>query len=134
MNFEATMIKHLGIDLEVEENPKRLQESNAIYGTMPVDERTATPFSTLCGGASLSLAECLAGYGSFLLCKEGSIAVGIQVSGSHVASASLGDTVRARAKIVHSGKSLHTWTVEVKDSNDRLISTVTVTNMVIRKD
>ena len=49
---------------------------------MLVDERNRQPFGFLSGGASLTLAENLAGVGSLALCP-GKISVGINVSGSH---------------------------------------------------
>lgn len=63
---------------------------------MKVDERNRQPFGFLSGGASLALAENLAGVASSALCP-GSACVGIEVSGSHVKAVAEGDTVTARA-------------------------------------
>ncbi len=48
------------------------------------------------------------------LCAQGQIAVGINVSGTHVLAVSEGDTVTAYAKLVHKGRTLHTWEVAIK--------------------
>ena len=50
---------------------------------MKVDERNRQPFGFLSGGASLALAENVAGVGSSALCAD-CACVGIEVSGSHV--------------------------------------------------
>lgn len=104
-------------------------EPDTLKATMKVDERNRQPFGFLSGGASLALAENLAGVGSLALCP-GQIAVGINVSGSHVLAVSEGDTVTAYGKLVHKGKTLHTWQVDIKNSAGDVICTVQVTNYV----
>ena len=104
-------------------------EPDTLQATMKVDERNRQPFGFLSGGASLALAENLAGIGSLALCP-GQIAVGINVSGSHVLAVSEGDTVTAYGKLVHKGRTLHTWQVEIKNGAGELICTVQVTNYV----
>lgn len=70
---------------------------------MKVDERNRQIFGFLSGGASLALAENLAGVGSLALCPN-NICVGVNVSGSHVKAVLDGDTVTATAHILHKGK------------------------------
>ena len=104
-------------------------EPDTLQATMKVDERNRQPFGFLSGGASLALAENLAGIGSLAVCP-GQIAVGINVSGTHVLAVSEGDTVTAYGKMVHKGRTLHTWQVELKNDAGDLICTVQVTNYV----
>lgn len=104
-------------------------EPDTLQATMKVDERNRQPFGFLSGGASLALAENLAGIGSLAVCP-GQIAVGINVSGTHVLAVSEGDTVTAYGKMVHKGRTLHTWQVELKNGEGDLICTVQVTNYV----
>ena len=106
-------------------------DDDMVMATMRVDERNRQPFGFLSGGASLALAENLAGVGSSALCP-GKICVGISVSGSHVEAVVEGDTVTALAHLVQKGKRLHVWNVEINNSAGELISTVTVTNYVIQ--
>lgn len=105
-------------------------DDDMCMATMKVDERNRQPFGFLSGGASLALAENLAGVGSSSLCP-GKICVGISVSGSHVKAVSEGDTVTAIAHLVQKGKTIHVWNVEVNNSAGELISIVTVTNYII---
>lgn len=97
---------------------------------MKVNERNRQPFGFLSGGASLALAENLTGVGSLAL-SPGRISVGINVSGSHVKAVLEGDTVTATARLLHKGRSLHQWHVEICNSAGELISSVSVTNYVI---
>lgn len=109
-------------------------EKDKVEATMPVNAHTCQPFGVLHGGATLALAETVAGAGSFLLCEPDEMAVGMQVSGSHVSSAPLGETVRAEARLVHGGRLSHVWSVQVYAvTTGKLISTVNVTNCVIKK-
>lgn len=105
-------------------------DDDMCMATMKVDERNRQPFGFLSGGASLALAETVAGVGSTALCP-GKICVGISVSGEHVKAVAEGDTVTALAHLVSKGRKLHVWDVNITDSAGDLISTVHVTNYVI---
>lgn len=104
-----------------------------IEATMPVDERTRQPFGILHGGATLALAETVAGLGSMITCQPDEIVVGMQVSGNHVSSAHEGDTVRAVGTVVHRGRSSHVWNVDVFTSTNKLVSTIRVVNSILKR-
>ena len=104
-----------------------------VEATMPVDERTRQPFGILHGGATLALAETVAGLGSMILCKPDELMVGMQISGNHVSSAHEGDTVRAVGTIMHRGRSSHIWNVDIFTSTDKLVSSVRVLNSILKK-
>ena len=105
-------------------------DKDTCMARMKVDDRNRQPFGFLSGGASLALAENLAGVGSLALCPS-RISVGINVSGSHVRAVLEGDTVTATAHLLHKGSTLHQWHIEIRNSADELISTVEVTNYVV---
>lgn len=105
-------------------------EDDICVGRMKVDERNRQPFGFLSGGASLALAENVAGVGSSALCPD-KICVGISVSGDHVKAVAEGDTVTARAHLVNKGRKLHVWDVNITNEAGELISTVHVTNYII---
>jgi uncharacterized protein (TIGR00369 family) len=107
-------------------------EDDICMARMKVDERNRQPFGFLSGGASLALAENVAGVGSSALCP-GCACVGIEVSGSHVKAVAEGDTVTAYAKMLHQGTTLHVWNVDIKDTSGDLISNVRVTNYIIKQ-
>ena len=105
-------------------------EPDTCMARMRVDERNRQPFGFLSGGATLALAENLAGGGSMALCK-GKICVGVNVNGSHVKAVLQGDPVTAYGKLLHKGRTLHQWQIDIRNLADELISTVQVTNYVI---
>ena len=107
-------------------------EDDTCMARMKVDERNRQPFGFLSGGASLALAENVAGVGSSALCP-GCACVGIEVSGSHVKAVIEGDTVTAYARMLHQGTTLHVWNVDIKDTAGDLISNVRVTNYIIKQ-
>ncbi len=85
------------------------------------------------GGATLALAETVAGIGSMIICEPDEIVVGMQVSGNHISSAHEGDSVRVVGTILHKGRSSHIWNVDVFTSTNKLVSSVRVVNSVIKK-
>ena len=106
-------------------------EDDTCMARMKVDERNRQPFGFLSGGASLALAENVAGVASSSLCPDRAC-VGIEVSGSHVKAVAEGDTVTASARLLHKGHTLHVWNVDITDTAGDLISNVRVTNYVIK--
>lgn len=121
-----TLMGNLGIQYTFA-SPDRVE------ATMPVDHRNRQPFGILHGGATLALAETVAGLGSLVACKPDETVVGMQVSGNHVSSAHEGDTVRSVCTPVHLGRSSHVWNVDVFTSTGKLVSSVRVINAVMKK-
>jgi len=108
-------------------------QEGIVVATMPVDERTIQPYGVLSGGASLALAETLAGYGSFLLCQPDEFPSGISVSASHLAAVPAGQIVQATGTLLHKGQTTHVWNIDIVDEQGKLVSTARVTNMILRK-
>lgn len=107
--------------------------ANYIEAEMPVCSKTSQPFGYLHGGASLALAETVAGVGSYLNIDTNKFnAFGMQVSGNHISSVNTGIVI-AKAKLLHKGTSTHVWDVKIEDNNGKLISTSRITNAVVRK-
>ena len=104
-------------------------DDDTCMGRLHVDHRTTQPYGFLSGGATLALAETLAGVGSATLCPD-AVCVGINVSGNHIRTATEGETVTATARIMHKGSKTHVWSVEVRNEEGKLICMVSVTNLV----
>ena len=100
-------------------------EPDTLKARMAVDDRNKQPFGFLSGGASLALAENLAGVGSMAACP------GKMALGNHVKAMPYGGTVTAYGKLIHKGHTLHVWSIEVKNDEGELVSSVQVTNYVI---
>ena len=106
-------------------------EEGLVKGTMPVDERTHQPYGILHGGASVVLAETLGSVGSYFLVKnDGKIAVGVEVNANHLRQVRDG-LVYGTAQIQHRGKSLHVWTIDIRDGDQRLVCTSRLTVMIV---
>ena len=92
-----------------------------VCGEMPVDNRTHQPFGLLHGGASIVLAESLGSWASYMLVSDNPRArvAGIEVSGSHLRAVTSGK-VFAVARPLRISRSLHFWSIEVRDQRGRL--------------
>lgn len=89
-------------------------------GQMPVAGNNQ-PFGILHGGANAVLAESLASIASLFLVAESEIAVGLQVQMTHHAAAKSGN-VTGIAQLIHSGRSIATYQVEIRDESGKLTS------------
>lgn len=124
--YKQTLIEHLEI-IFLQTN------ENIIQATMPVTVHTSQPFGYLSGGASLALAESIAGHGSRLLCSKNHIPCGIQVSGNHLIAVPIGKTVTGTGRLIHQGETMHVWNIDITDNDGRLVSTVRVVNYITTK-
>jgi uncharacterized protein (TIGR00369 family) len=108
-------------------------DKGEVVASMPVCPQTSRPGGILHGGASLAMAETIAGLGTMLLVDLREFDVrGMQVSANHTGSMREG-TVWATAKIIHQGNKTHIWNVDLRDEEGRLISTARVTNIIVKK-
>jgi 1,4-dihydroxy-2-naphthoyl-CoA hydrolase len=121
-----TLIDNLGIEFT------ELGE-DYIKAKMPVDRRTLQPMGVLHGGASLAMAETIAGAGSlaFVDLTRYNI-VGFQVNANHVGTISEG-YVYAKANLLHNGTRTHVWDIVISSENGKKISLCRVTNMLIER-
>lgn len=122
-----SLIRNLGIEVT------HIGEG-IVEGFLALSEKNCRPGGILHGGANLAMAETLAGLGSMLLVnlKEYDV-LGSQVSGSHTGVLTEGKAL-ATAKIIHQGNKTHIWNVDVRNEAGRLISTVRVTNMIVKRN
>lgn len=105
-----------------------------VEGFLILSEKNSRPGGILHGGANLSMAETLAGLGSMLLVDLNvNDVLGTQVSGNHTGVLTDGKAL-ATAKIIHQGNKTHIWSVDVRNENGKLISTVRVTNMIVKRN
>ncbi len=105
-----------------------------VEAKMPVDAGKLQPGGTLRGGASLALAETVAGCGSFLLVDRATYSVfGLQVTGNHLAVMRKGHLI-ARAELVHQGKTTHIWDVNIVSDRGTRICMARITNCIVAKN
>lgn len=108
-------------------------ETGYVKAKMPVNHRTIQPMGILHGGASIALAETVAGLGSTLMVDNKIFNVkGAQLSVNHIGSATEGFVI-AQANLIHEGKNTHVWNVDIADENGKPISICRITNFIIKK-
>ena len=100
---------------------------------MPICAATKQYFGILHGGASLALAETIAGAASLhTIGYDETVKIcGLQVTGNHISMSATEGKVIAKATGIHIGRTTHIWNVDIFGEDGRLISTERVTNMII---
>lgn len=104
-----------------------------VEAIMPIHRHVCQPFGILHGGATIALAESVAGEGSLFLCNEHEIPVGTQVSCNHISTAKVGEVVHALGTLIHLGSTIHIWNVDINNSEGRLISSARISNMILKQ-
>lgn len=101
--------------------------------TMPVAGNTQ-PAGLLHGGATIALAESIASLAAVLRARavhgDGAQAVGTNVAAVHHRSARDG-LVSAECTVLHAGRKVANYLVDVRDEDGVLLSTVTVSTMLL---
>ena len=116
---------HLQLDVEaVEISPERVVLS------LPIGPKVHQPHGILHGGVSAVLAESAASVGGSLAAGPGKTVVGIEISASHLRSASAG-TLIATATPIRIGRTIQVWRIELRDQDGRAISDAKCTLAVI---
>ncbi|WP_022836255.1 hotdog fold thioesterase [Salisaeta longa] len=103
-----------------------------VVATMPVTPRHHQPFGYLHGGVSVVLAESAASVGAYLAAPPGYGAMGVEINANHVRSMRTG-RLRAVAAPVHVGRRTQVWTIDLRDSEGRLICTSRCTLAVVEQ-
>lgn len=98
---------------------------------MEVGPPVHQPMGLLHGGASAVLAESAASIGAYMACGDGEYSVGTDLNISHLRARRDG-TVRAVARPVRKGRSLHVWTVDIVDEGGELVAVARCT-LAIRR-
>lgn len=104
-----------------------------IIAKMPVDHRTHQPVGLLHGGATAVLAETLGSVGSTLLVdmKEFNI-TGIEINANHLKAVRSG-YVFGKATIIHCGRTMHVWNIDVTNEQQEKVAVCRLTVLVIPK-
>ncbi len=118
---EGHLHERMGIEV-LEASAERM------VGRMPVAGNTQ-PYGLLHGGASCVLAETLGSFGATLHAGPGRIAMGIEISATHHRSATSGH-ITAIATLVHGGRTLATYDIEINDDGGRRVCTARLTCML----
>ncbi|WP_029089129.1 PaaI family thioesterase [Brevibacterium album] len=91
-------------------------------------EGNLQPAGLFHGGGHVVIAETLASMHS--AARTGTAVVGVDLNATHLRSITAG-TVFARAEVLHGGRRLFSHEVRMTDADDRLLSIVRISNMVL---
>ncbi len=121
-----TMMEVLGVEyIDVQEG--------YVEARMPVDKRTHQPVGLLHGGASAALVETLGSMGSAMMVDPNEFNVtGIEVNCNHVKGIREGWVI-GKGKLVHRGKTVHLWVVDIFNEENELVATGKLTVLIIPK-
>jgi|SRR5690625_339816 len=116
----GTLVERMGIDVAA-------LGWDWIEGTCPV-EGNLQPAGLFHGGGFVVIAETLASMHAAM--RSGGPVVGVDLNATHLRSITAG-TVHARAQVLHGGRRLFNHEVRMTDADDRLLSIVRISNMVL---
>jgi len=119
-----TLVEHIGIEF-IDSG------EDYLVAKMPVDNRTRQPYGILHGGASVVLGETLGSIASALVI-EGTVlqVVGLEINANHVRAVREG-FVYGKVTPIHTGRKTHIWEIKIKNEEDKLVSVIRFTSMII---
>lgn len=104
-----------------------------LEATLPVGPLVHQPMGILHGGATAALAESVGSAASALLLNlETHYPVGLELSVNHIRSMRQGK-VRARADLVHQGRTTHLWNISIRDEEGRMVAWSRLSMMVLAR-
>jgi uncharacterized protein (TIGR00369 family) len=95
-------------------------DSERVVVQVQVGPTVHQPYGILHGGVSVLLAESAASLGAAIAAGPDYIAMGVEISASHLRSMTTG-TLTATAEPVRIGRSMQVWNIDLTDENGRLI-------------
>ena len=102
-----------------------------LVASMPVNTKVYQPDKILHGGATAALAETVGSAASRVLLKNGNKLVrGIELSINHLKSVRSGK-IFAKAKAIHSGRTMQLWNIKITNDNDEIISIAKLTTLTL---
>ena len=102
-----------------------------LIARMPVCAAVHQPDGVLHGGATAALAETVGSSAASIFClPPGHMLRGIDVSAKHVRGVRSG-YVYAKAMLLHKGKTMQVWSIEITDDEQRLVSSCSLTTLVL---
>ena len=125
-DLKNSMGENLGIEFQS-------IQSGLVEATMPVDHRTCQPFGILNGGASLALAEIMAGHGFGAPFWPDPMACGRQSRASHGSMMTGGAIVKGTPRPIQRRATPHRWEGENTSPRGKPHSPARVVNLIVKK-
>ena len=120
-----TLMETLGIEfIDISENE--------VVAKMPVTSKVHQPNGVLHGGASVALAESVGSAGTLMLTDGNNVQIrGTEIAANHVKSVKDG-FVFAKGKMVHKGRTIQLWHIDILNEENELISFIKLTTITLR--
>ena len=100
---------------------------------MPVTSKVHQPDGVLHGGATAALAESVGSVAAHIFLNGQDVMIrGTQITANHIRSLSDGE-IFATATALHIGRTTQLWDIEVKDVEDKLISSCRLSTIALPK-
>ena len=107
--------------------------AKTLTGRMPVTPKVHQPDGVLHGGAMVALAESIGSAAVHIfLDTQNAVVRGVEISANHVKSMREG-YVYAVAQLVHSGRTMQLWKIDLADESGALISSCKLTTLSLPK-
>jgi 1,4-dihydroxy-2-naphthoyl-CoA hydrolase len=119
--MSGTLLEKLGLEF-LEAGPDR------VVARMPVEGNTQ-PYGILHGGATASLCETVASFGTVLAAGPNRPVVGIELNVNHLRAVHDGH-VTATGTPVHMGRTTAVWDMQVRDDTGRLVAVSRLTVLI----
>ena len=121
--METLSIEYTSVDLT----------AKTLTGRMPVNPRVHQPDGVLHGGAMVALAESIGSAAVHIfLDTQNAVVRGIEISANHVKSMREG-YVYAVAQLIHPGRTMQLWKIDLSDESCALISSCKLTTLSLPK-
>lgn len=104
-----------------------------LVAKMPVTSAVHQVDGVLHGGATAALAETVGSAACAVFCKADDVIMrGIEISANHLRGVRSG-FVYAKATVVHKGKTMQHWSIQITDDANRLVSSCKLTTLILPK-
>lgn len=121
-----TLVDTLGVTFEA-------LGDDYLVAKMPVTSAVHQVDGVLHGGATAALAETVGSAACAVFCKADEVIMrGIEISANHLRGVRSG-FVYAKATVVHKGKTMQHWSIQITDDANRLVSSCKLTTLILPK-
>lgn len=107
-------------------------EAGLVVSRLPVERKHMAPNGFLHAASVIALADTSCGYGCAVSLPAGATGfTTIELKSNFMGTATAGDVLGCRARLVHGGRSTQVWDAEVTDGQGRTLALFRCTQMVL---
>lgn len=107
-------------------------EAGAVSSRLQVERRHMAPNGFLHAASVIALADTSCGYGCQVSLPPGADGfTTVELKSNFMGTATIGDVLACRARMVHGGRSTQVWDAEVADESGRTLALFRCTQMVL---